>query len=141
MIMAARLDDDELRLVVQRVARRIRNNRGDEHMSDSQLGVLFVLEKGGDASPSALADHERVSPPSMNRTLNGLEERGLVRRDPSLDDARKVVVSITAAGRELVRETRRLRTAWFSRQLSALSPEERAALEAVIPILRRIADA
>lgn len=139
--MAARLDDDELRLVVQRVARRIRNNRGDEHMSDSQLGVLFVLEKGGDASPSTLAEHERVSPPSMNRTLNGLEERGLVRRDPSAEDARKVIISLTAAGRELVRETRRLRTAWFSRQLSALSPEERAALEAVIPILRRIADA
>lgn len=139
--MAARLDDDELRLVVQRVARRIRNNRQDEGMSDSQLGVLFRLEKGGDASPSALADHERVSPPSMNRTLNGLEGRGLVRREPSADDARKVVVSITDAGRELIRETRRLRTAWFSRQLSALSHEERAALEAVIPILRRIADA
>ncbi|GAA2075180.1 hypothetical protein GCM10009840_06310 [Pseudolysinimonas kribbensis] len=139
--MAARLDDDELRLVVQRVARRIRNNRQDEGMSDSQLGVLFRLERGGDASPSALADHERVSPPSMNRTLNGLEGRGLVRREPSADDARKVVVSITDAGRELIRETRRLRTAWFSRQVSALSREERAALEAVVPILRRIADA
>ena len=139
--MGARLDDDELRLLVQRVARRIRNNRRDESMSDSQLGVLFLLEKSGDASPSELADHERVSPPSMNRTLNGLEESGLVRRAPSPDDARKVIVSITDEGRELIRETRRLRTAWFSRQLSALSREERAAMEAVIPILRRIADA
>jgi DNA-binding MarR family transcriptional regulator len=136
-----RLDDDELRLVVQRVARRVRNNRGDESMSDSQLGVLFVLDKSGDASPSVLAEHERVSPPSMNRTLNGLEERGLVRRDPSPDDARKVVVSITEQGRDLVRETRRLRTAWFSRQLAALTPDERTALQAVIPILRKIADA
>ncbi|MGN6326992.1 MarR family winged helix-turn-helix transcriptional regulator [Pseudolysinimonas sp.] len=137
----ARLDDDELRLLVQRVARRIRSNRGDESMSDSQLGVLFLLDKIGDASPSRLAEHERVSPPSMNRTLNGLEERGLVRRTPSPDDARKVVVSITEAGLELIRETRRLRTAWFSRQLAALDAEERAALEAVVPVLRKLADA
>jgi DNA-binding MarR family transcriptional regulator len=139
--MAARLDEDELRLVLQRVARRIRNNRSDESLGDSQMGVLFLLEKHGDASPSSLAEHERVSPPSMNRTLNGLEERGLVRRTPSLDDARKVSVSITDQGRDLIRETRRLRTAWFSRQLAGLDPDERAALEAVIPILRRIADA
>ena len=136
-----RLDDDELRLLVQRVARRIRSNRGDESMSDSQLGVLFLLEKNGDTSPGRLAEHERVSPPSMNRTLNGLEERGLVRRDPSSDDARKVVVSITDAGMELIRETRRLRTAWFSRQLAGLDAEERAALASVVPVLRKLADA
>jgi len=103
--------------------------------------VLFLLEKNGDTSPGRLAEHERVSPPSMNRTLNGLEERGLVRRDPSSDDARKVVVSITDAGMELIRETRRLRTAWFSRQLAGLDAEERAALASVVPVLRKLADA
>ena len=36
--------DDELRVLIQRVARRIRNNRGDAALSDSQLGVLFHLE-------------------------------------------------------------------------------------------------
>ena len=137
----ARMDEGELRILLQRVARRIRNNRRDESMSDSQLSVLFALDKEGDSSPSALAERERVSPPSMNRTLNGLEERGLVRRDPSPDDARKVIVSLTAEGRELTRETRRLRTAWFSRQLAALTPDERAALEAAADVLRKIADA
>ena len=135
------MDEDELRILLQRVARRIRNNRRDESMSDSQLSVLFALDKEGDSSPSALAERERVSPPSMNRTLNGLEERGLVRRDPSPDDARKVIVSLTREGRELTRETRRLRTAWFSRQLAALTVDERAALEAAADVLRKIADA
>ena len=138
--MARRLDEDELRLVLQRVARRIRNNRGDESLGDSQMGVLFLLDKRGDASPSTLAEHERVSPPSMNRTLNGLEERGLVRRTPSEADARKVTVSITDEGRDLIRETRRLRTAWFSRRVAELTADERRALEAVTPILRKIAD-
>ncbi|MFC5502427.1 MarR family winged helix-turn-helix transcriptional regulator [Lysinimonas soli] len=132
-------NDEQLRILLQRVARRIRNNRADGAMSDSQLGVLFQLEKAS-STPSRLAEHERVSPPSMNRTLNTLENAGLVARSVSPDDARKVLVTITPAGTGLIAETRRLRTAWFTRQLAELSAAERTALEAVIPVLRRIAE-
>ena len=129
-------DDDELRMLLQRVTRRIRNNRADGTMSDAKLGVLFRLEKER-SSPSSLAERERVTPPSMNRTLNALEDAGFVRRTPDSDDARKVVVDITAAGHELIAETRRLRTAWFSQRLAELSPEERESLESLVPVLRR----
>ena len=135
------LDEHELRLALQRLARRIRNNRSDESLGDSHMGVLSLLSRSESASPSELADHERVSPPSINRTLNGLEKRGLVRRDPMPGDARKVIVSITDDGRSLVTETRRLRTAWFTMQLADLSDEERQILAAAIPILERIANA
>ena len=131
--------DEELRILFQRVARRIRNNRSDDDLSDSQLGVLFQLEEG-DRSPSELAAHERVTPPSMNRTLNGLERAGLVARHPATDDARRVRVTITSAGLAQIAETRALRTAWFSQRLSELTPAERRALEAVTPLLRRIAE-
>lgn len=129
-------DDDELRMLLQRVARRIRNNRADGTMSDTQLGVLFRVEQSP-ASPGALAERERISPPSMNRTLNALEKAGLVTRSPDPDDARRVVVSITPAGRGMITETRRLRTAWFSQRLAELSPAERAAFERLVPVLRR----
>jgi len=128
--------DDELRMLLQRVARRIRNNRADGAMSDTQLGVLFRVEQAP-ASPGALAERERVSPPSMNRTLNALEKAGLVTRSPDPDDARRVVVSITPAGRALITETRRLRTAWFSQRLAELTPAERAVFERLAPVLRR----
>jgi DNA-binding MarR family transcriptional regulator len=131
--------DDELRMLLQRVARRIRNNRADGTMSDAKLGVLFRLEVSP-AAPGVLAERERVTPPSMNRTLNALEQSGLVARSPDPDDARKVIVTVTDAGLALIRETRRLRTRWFSQQLAALPQDERTALEAVIPVLRRIAE-
>jgi len=131
--------DDELRVLIQRVARRIRNNRGDAALSDSQLGVLFHLEID-EHSPTELAAQERVSPPSMNRTLNGLERAGLVKRTPADDDARRVRVSITAAGLAQIAETRALRTAWFSQRLAELGPDERRLLEAAAPVLRRLAD-
>lgn len=133
------MNDEELRLLIQRVARRIRNERADDDLGDSQLGVLFRLEDA-DQSPTELAAHERVTPPSMNRTLNGLERAGLIARTPAADDARRVRVSITPAGREQILATRALRTAWFSQRLADLTPDERRALEAVIPILRRLAE-
>jgi DNA-binding MarR family transcriptional regulator len=133
-----RSPDDELRIVIQQVSRAIRNNRGDD-VSDSQLSVLFHLEIRGPLSPSELAASDHVTPPSMNRTINGLEEAGLVSRSKSPDDARRVDVELTAAGNALILETRRLRTAWFSRKLETLHPNERAALLAAIPLLRKLA--
>jgi DNA-binding MarR family transcriptional regulator len=133
------MNDDELRILIQKVARRIRNNRASDDLGDSQLGVLFRLEDG-DQSPGELAAHERVTPPSMNRTLNGLERAGLVARHPAEDDARRVRVSLTPAGRAQIAETRALRTAWFSQRLADLTADERRALEAVTPILRRLSE-
>jgi len=132
-------DSDELRLLVQRLARRIRNNRADGSMSDTKMGVLFRLEVSA-ATPGQLAERERVSPPSMNRTLNALEQASLVTRSPDPDDARKVIVTLTPEGAALIAETRRLRTEWFGERLAELSQSERAALQAVIPVLRHLSE-
>lgn len=133
--------EEELRVLIQKVARRIRAERAGEGISDSQLGVLWRLASEGRCTPGGLATSEKVSAPSMNRTLNALEASGLVQREPSDDDARKVWVTITPAGDHVITETRRLRQQWFHAQLEALSVEQRSALEEVRPILRRLADA
>ena len=49
-----------------RIARRIRQQRHDDTLSDSQLSVLYVLSQHGGSTLAALAEHERVTPPSMN---------------------------------------------------------------------------
>lgn len=133
--------EEELRVLIHKVARRIRAERASEGISDSQLGVLWRLANDGRCTPGALATSEKVSAPSMNRTLNALEASGLVQREPSADDARSVWVTITPAGDRVIAETRRLRQQWFHAQLEALTPAERTALEGVRPILQRLADA
>lgn len=131
---------EQLRLLVQRLARRIRNNRGDDTLSDTQIVVLFHLERDETLAPVELAKFERLSPPSMNRTLNALQERGLVRRAPSPDDARRVDVTLTDDGRALLRATRQLRSAWLVENLARLTPEEHRALMAALPALRRLTE-
>jgi len=130
---------EELRITLMRLSRMIRINRADDHITDTQLGVLFQLEKG-DRAPSALAEHERVTPPSINRTLNILEEAGLVKRYPDADDARKVIVRITQAGRKVATDTRRLRGEWFSDRFAALSAAEQRALVDAAEVMRKLVE-
>ena len=132
--------DDELRIAVMRLARRIRLERAVDDVRDGQLSVLFVLAKEGPQTLGSLSEHERVSPPSMNRTVNALVDASLVSRGSSPHDGRKVLIEITDAGAELVRETKRRREAWFNRQLSTLDSDERSAIYAAAPILGRLAD-
>lgn len=125
---------------MQKLARRIRANRPGEGISDAQLSVLFLLDREGELTPGRIAEHEHVTPPSINRTLGGLEQAGWIARRPDPGDARRVLVSMSDAGAALVVETRRLRTAWFTRRIAQLTPEERRALDAAAPVLRRLAE-
>ena len=132
--------DDELRIAVMRLARRLRLERAEGDISDSQLSVLFVLWKEGAQTLSSLAEHDRVTPPSMNRTVNSLAAASLVARRPAVDDGRKVLIEATDAGVALARQTKHRRLAWFSRQLRSLDAADRAVLDAAAPILRHLAD-
>ncbi len=133
-------DDQELRLAIQRVARRIRSMQADEDVTEGQLSVLFALSNRGPQTLGLLSEHERVTPPSMNRTINALVAAGLVTRTTADDDARKVKLDLSDAGHDFIKETKRRRDAWFTKRLAALTPEQRRALDEVIPILREIAD-
>ncbi|GAB2455222.1 DNA-binding MarR family transcriptional regulator [Conyzicola lurida] len=130
----------QLRQTILRLARRVRAERADDAMSDGKLSVLFILVNQGAQTLGSLSEVERVTPPSMNRTINWLVEHGFVSRESDATDGRKVVIDVTDAGRRLVKETRRKRDAWFSSRLATLTPEERATLESAEAILRRLAD-
>lgn len=132
-------DDQDLRLAIQRLARRIRAMQADD-VTEGQRAVLFALSKNGTQTLGSLSEHERVTPPSMNRTINALVELGLVTREPAPDDARKVSLDLSGAGHAFISETRRRRDAWFTTRLDALPVDQRRMLREVAPILRDLAD-
>ena len=93
----------------------------------------------GPSTPTELAAHERVQPPSMTRVIAALEERGLVSRVAHPTDGRQVLVAATDSARAMLLEDRRRREAWMVEHLSDLTTEERAVLQAAAPILDRLA--
>jgi DNA-binding MarR family transcriptional regulator len=130
----------ELRVSLLRVARRLRAEKSDQELTDSQFSTLAVLDRLGPLTPGALAEYERVQPPSITRTLARLLERGLVDRTSDPADGRQVIIRLTEPGALAVKETRRRRDAWLARRLAELHPNERAVLAEASEILRRIAD-
>jgi DNA-binding MarR family transcriptional regulator len=140
MTTRERLDDQEIRLAIQRLARRIRSMQSDETVTEGQRAVLFALANEGAQTLGALSEHERVTPPSMNRTINALVKAGLVTRVSAEDDGRKVSIDLSPSGRTFIAETKRKRDAWFTRQLEHLTPEQREIIDRSATILREIAD-
>lgn len=128
-------------VAIVRLSRRLRRERLDAGLTPTQLSALGTLELHGEMTPSELAAREKVRPPSMTRTLACLVELGLVERANHPTDGRQSMASITASGRELLREDRSRREAWLAQRLAELSPEEREALRDVARLIERLSAA
>jgi DNA-binding MarR family transcriptional regulator len=130
----------DVRMATFRLARRLRAERAVDSMSDGQFAVLAALKIHGPHTLGELAERERVTAPSMNRTVNCLQESDYVTRTPMDDDRRKVLVDLTDAGRAVVEETVRRRDAWLESALGELSEADRALLAGAAEIMRKLAE-
>jgi len=131
----------ELRVLIGRLRRRLREQADPGDLTWSQTAVLSRLDREGPATVSTLARAEGVRPQSMGATVAGLEAAGLVIGAPDPSDGRQTILSLTPACREWVRAGRAAREDWLFRAIQTeLSAEEQARLIGVVDLLRRIAD-
>ena len=128
---------NDLRLACMRISRRVRYE-STQVVAPHQFSVMARLEHTA-LTPHELAEIERVSPPSMTRTVASLVESGLVARTDDPLDRRQVFISLTAPGLLLLNETRRRRDAWMATRLKGISAEEREVLVKATAILTRLA--
>ncbi|WP_394276373.1 MarR family winged helix-turn-helix transcriptional regulator [Luteococcus sp.] len=128
---------NDLRLACQRIARRVRFE-GTQQVAPHQFSVLVRVSKTP-LTPTALAERERVSTPSMTRTVTGLVDAGLVSREPHPDDRRQVLVSITPAGQRVVTETLAERDSWMMQHLQGLDADDLALLRRAADLLLEVA--
>lgn len=128
----------ELRMATFRLARRLRAERAIDSMSDGQFAVLAALKVHGAHTLGELAERERVTAPSMNRTVNCLEESGYLTRTPDEADRRKVNIALTPEGRAVVEETVRRRDSWLEAALESLTPEQRGILHDAAALMREV---
>ena len=128
------------RISLMRTVRRLRAEKSDADISDTQYAVLGLLSRHGPLTSAVLAEKERVRPPSMTRIVGGLLEAGLVERAAHPVDGRAQLVTLTDAGRTAVDETRRRRDEWLCHQLSALPAEDRRVLARAAVLLSELTD-
>jgi DNA-binding MarR family transcriptional regulator len=81
---------------------------------------------------------EGVTPPAITRSLNRLDELGLISREPHPADGRATVIRLTAKGRLERQRLRQRRDAWLGEQLRRLPPADVDLLLAALPVLERL---
>lgn len=123
-----------LQLSATRLARRLRQE-ADSGFTPSQLSALSTIHNHGPLTLGALAEIERVAPPSITKVVTKLEGDGLVERTQCPDDGRVSHVSATRAGRELIEESRRRKTTWLTARVQELDPKARARLASSLDAL------
>lgn len=127
-----------IRLSCMRISRRVRFESSST-IAPHQFSVLCRLSDQPH-TPRELADIERVSAPTMTRTVAGLVEAGWVSRADDPDDGRQVILSLTQGGERLVHETRQAREGWVAQRMEGLTDDEIEVLRHAAVLLERIAN-
>ena len=139
------MDPDELAVTLYDglalLARRLRQLPAPGELSLPERAALGRLHRSGPTTAAELARAEQITAQAMGTTVGGLEERGLVERRPDPHDGRRVVLSVTKAGREVLQHKRDTRAQQLAKILDEqFSPAELKALVAAAPLIERLGE-
>ncbi|AWC73106.1 homoprotocatechuate degradation operon regulator%2C HpaR [Serratia marcescens] len=132
-----------LRTQLMSLVRRMRRESRSDEKSWAQLMLLGAIDRhGGEATPSLLAESERMRSSNLAAALRELEADGLLVRTPDAEDKRRVRVRLTHAGLGLLQESRSRREAWLLAAMeNCLTEREQALLIEAGALMARLAAA
>ena len=128
---------NELRPILLRLARHLRNETHTRGVTGGQVSLLVAIEFHPGITGQELAEREGLSAPGVSGHLARLEGLKLIRRQRT-NDRRRVGLFITNEGGRVLESVREQRTAWLASRIDALSSEEREALRASLGPLNRV---
>ncbi|HLB22031.1 MAG TPA: MarR family transcriptional regulator [Solirubrobacteraceae bacterium] len=105
-------------------------------LSFTQIKALCALDADGqERSVKALAESLGVSLAAMSRAVDGLFERGFVRRDEDAADRRMKRVGLTEAGRAVPQALNEGRLSALQELMGSLTDEEAGALQHALDLI------
>jgi len=126
-----------LRLSMIRLSRQLRRYDPSE-LTIAQLSLLASVVQAGPIGIGQLAEIEGLPSPAVTRLADKLEEAGLVTRQANPADRRGVHLAATVQGEQLLARRREAGNAWLAGHLSALSEDDRLALERAVGVLESL---
>jgi DNA-binding MarR family transcriptional regulator len=136
--LSSELVADDLRPVLLRLARELRKETEQLGVTARQATLLWLVKRSPGLSLAELAAEEGISPPALSGHVDRLERAGLLVRERSTVDRRRVGLRLTDEGVKLMRRIRARRTTWLAERLDNLEPAQLAAIDTAIPALQRL---
>ncbi len=130
----------DFRTVITRLIKKLRtkNTTGDE-LSLTERSVLGTLNEQKEMLPGELAAAEKITSQSMSGILNHLSELGYINRKESKTDKRKVLISLTKDGQNVILKRRHERDEWLHRAIEeTMTLREKEMLKKLIDPLTRL---
>ena len=98
----------------------------------AQFSVLVVIEANPGLSQADLGETLGIERARLVRLLDGLEKRGLTRRQPSPNDRRSHALSLTEAGQAALKRIKSLAAEHEAHLANRLGPDKRDVLLAAL---------
>jgi DNA-binding MarR family transcriptional regulator len=119
---------------------RLASRESDLTIPHALWRALSQFEELGPMRISEFAQVDRCSQPTATTTVQRLEERGWVERAADASDARAVLVSITATGREQLQTNRQVAGERLAVRMGRLDEADRIALARAVRALHHLID-
>jgi DNA-binding MarR family transcriptional regulator len=131
----------ELRAILGKLKRKLREHGGRSDLTPSQVSVILRLEIDGPVTVSSLARAEGMRPQSMSAIVTSLLDVGLVSGSPDPNDARQTLMSLSRKCQKFLKEGRAARQDWLTTTIQEkLSVQEQEKLAAVLQLLARLVE-
>ncbi|HYY64734.1 MAG TPA: MarR family transcriptional regulator [Gaiellaceae bacterium] len=131
---------NRLRPVLLKLNRHLRREIHSLGVTGGQASLLFTIQRQPGIGVRELAALERMSAPGMSKYVGRLEAAGLIEREASDEDRRRIGLRVSAEGERVLRSVKSRRTAWLAARLRGLSEAEVAAVDAAIEPLQQLID-
>ena len=101
-------------------------------ITTAQLRLLWAVQENPDVSGAELARLCSVTPQTGQATMARMEANGWVRRSPSPASERVLVAELTAAGRKVLMQAKRVADALNEQMWEGLSARDLAGLDSAL---------
>ncbi|MER6946973.1 MarR family transcriptional regulator [Nonomuraea sp. NPDC000554] len=122
------------------VRRRLRQGPTGPRLRGAQVELLRLVAANPGIGVSAAAKELFLAGNSVSTLVNQLTAAGLLRRETCHDDRRSARLLATPEAEARLRAWEERRAALVREQVERLSEDDRAALTAALPALRRLAE-
>ncbi len=121
--------------VMRCIRTEMRSSRGHD-LTVPQFRTLTYVNRSPDASLSQLADHLGLTLPAASKIVEGLVGQKLITRRDSLDDRRRMQLTLTRGGEELLRKAREATLAYLKDVLVSLASEDLSTISRAMALLQ-----
>lgn len=103
----------------------------------AQLGIMMLIERHNLTTVQAIADHLGISPSAATQMVNELVKGKFLKRTPDTTDRRKVLLALTASGKEVMNTMYADMKKMFTKLFQALTDTE---LKTLVALQRKMVE-